>query len=90
MDLVFNIQCRFDTESTFHLGLAAFQVLDSSIASVPRGKGPLDLDRATVEGEKDQRSRFEPGLGEDGDSSHGYVECVRFQETLRTRCPEDS
>ena len=65
-------------------------MLDSSIASVPRGKGPLDLDRATVEGEKDQRSRFEPGLGEDGDSSHGYVECVRFQETLRTRCPEDS
>ena len=65
-------------------------MLDSSISSVPRGKGPLDLDRATVEGEKDQRSRFEAGLGKDGDSSHGNVECVRSQETLRTRCPKDS
>lgn len=65
-------------------------MLDSSISSVPHGKGPLDLDRATVEGERDQRSRFEPGLDDDGDSSHGYIECVRFQETLRTRCAKDN
>lgn len=48
------------------------------------------MDRATVEGERDQRSRFEPGLDDDGDSSHGYIECVRFQETLRTRCAKDN
>lgn len=60
--------------SISHFTLATLHVLNSSISNVPCSEWPLDLDRATVEGENDQRSRFGAGVGEDSEHSCGHVE----------------